>query len=1193
MILISSILVQIQRTVFNRDYLGSGIGCGSACEAESGRNVISGVVKFSHSSDDVVIAQVNLQNDMKDTVFVGYDDVSFPLTTRLKKPNEVYRDYILATVYICGVKIGVTRVPLRGFGKKRLELVLSCVKDRNYGHGDDDWYKIRWPGILKFDIQLPETPERTYLLYDSLHNCFPERQTLATVFESSDKLYSFMYADSLSDHGSSLYTTSMNEKIIMLRADVHQSPSSDQKYTQRWPGMLILTNHRLIFFAHTTVNQYELTRRFEMLDSTGNSNGQVHFSSILESIKKDLPNMNKNRSSQINSQSVRSTPLTATTVEDVLTKLFETIDIDGSNTLSLSEFLTAIDGDNQSNGQTAAMRRSFEIPLCSLHSITSGLYKGNLLDAYATKLAKIVTVQVIGRDTKNGKIFYEIVVRGNETESFTSTWTVWRRFSQFVSLHDAIVPKIVTNKVYSQQLPHLPSKSAFGSILGSIDLDERQRALNNYLQQLTRIDIAWTEELFEFLDNNTSHENFEALLQEEEKSNFYRDKPRHVNFTHTNINEESILTSSLLQEKESQRVTDEVNKLMVEELYENQELDVLSLLARSHITDEKDKLVKQSDSPQRVKVVTQDGRRFFFRISNSGIGAMQAFRRGCDGSLNSQQWCMKLIDEVNWLIREDAFAVDIVNAHDAFHTPKVTSTSLCHSKSESDRYLKSEQDRRAIRFLCKSVDAYNASVDVPAWRLSGANAGWEMCPSYPKELFFPATLSDEEVEEGSKQRSKGRVPTLTYLNCDGVPICRCAQPSGRGALINDDRLLAEIFNASPTKYGKSFVVLDARSYIAATANAIFKGKGAEDLSRLGSQFLIRFMDIENIHTMRSSLDSLAHGVAADDVNAGFMSAVDHSGWLLHIAMLIRGACVIARMVETGNSVLVHCSDGWDRTSQLCALSQVIMDARFRTMDGFATLIDKEFGHFGHGYDMRSAPLGQSGSERSPVVLQFLDCIRQLMEQYPRAFEFNEKYLRYIIKGFQSRSFNNFIGDCPKQRADAIMALSWRTNNKYWPTLWEHLKVFVAPRQFYNILYDHITYSHTPLSPILDNRVMTLWKQHFMYNLPQLTKLRSEEDENILLRQMLYDSMKLTGVKFRFNERIPDSDDESVISISPIKMSSQDKSKVKSKVSAKAKAKGKGKEKEKEKEKDKDRAKDRTENHGDNEIKTKIGVNSKQ
>jgi myotubularin-related protein 3/4 len=93
-------------------------------------------------------------------------------------------------------------------------------------------------------------------------------------------------------------------------------------------------------------------------------------------------------------------------------------------------------------------------------------------------------------------------------------------------------------------------------------------------------------------------------------------------------------------------------------------------------------------------------------------------------------------------------------------------------------------------------------------------------------------------------------------------------------------------------------------------------------------------------------------------------------------------------------VLVHCSDGWDRTPQITTLAEIMLDPYYRTIEGFQILVQREWIAFGHKFGDRCGHgVGASDSnERSPVFLQWLDCIYQLFMQNPIAFEFNEMFL---------------------------------------------------------------------------------------------------------------------------------------------------------------------------------------------------------
>ena len=88
-------------------------------------------------------------------------------------------------------------------------------------------------------------------------------------------------------------------------------------------------------------------------------------------------------------------------------------------------------------------------------------------------------------------------------------------------------------------------------------------------------------------------------------------------------------------------------------------------------------------------------------------------------------------------------------------------------------------------------------------------------------------------------------------------------------------------------------------------------------------------------------------------DARWLSNLEATGWLNHVKMILAGAVKIADKVIFGSlnifkitymyfpqvenhktSVVVHCSDGWDRTPQLTALAMMLLDSHYRTLKGF-------------------------------------------------------------------------------------------------------------------------------------------------------------------------------------------------------------------------------------------------------------------
>ncbi|KAI1261917.1 phosphatases II [Xylariaceae sp. FL1019] len=154
------------------------------------------------------------------------------------------------------------------------------------------------------------------------------------------------------------------------------------------------------------------------------------------------------------------------------------------------------------------------------------------------------------------------------------------------------------------------------------------------------------------------------------------------------------------------------------------------------------------------------------------------------------------------------------------------------------------------------------------------------------------------------------------------------------------------------------LIVDARPTINALAMQV-AGKGSENMEYY--PFAKKaYLNIANIHVMRKSLNIVIDAIKDGDISKlpPNRELLQKSGWLDHIRGVLDGSALIARQVGINHShVLIHCSDGWDRTSQLSALSQLMLDPYYRTINGFIVLVEKDWLSFGHMFHQRSGPLG--------------------------------------------------------------------------------------------------------------------------------------------------------------------------------------------------------------------------------------------
>lgn len=109
-------------------------------------------------------------------------------------------------------------------------------------------------------------------------------------------------------------------------------------------------------------------------------------------------------------------------------------------------------------------------------------------------------------------------------------------------------------------------------------------------------------------------------------------------------------------------------------------------------------------------------------------------------------------------------------------------------------------------------------------------------------------------------------------------------------------------------------------------------------------------------------------------------------------------------------------DGCDISCLTSSLTQILLDPYWRTITGFQTLIQKEWIALGHPFVKRLGFVqSNNGNERSPIFLLFLDCVWQLLQQFPTAFEFTEIYLTTVWDSAHVSIFDTFLFDSERKR----------------------------------------------------------------------------------------------------------------------------------------------------------------------------------
>ncbi|XP_058851226.1 myotubularin-related protein 10-like [Acipenser ruthenus] len=320
------------------------------------------------------------------------------------------------------------------------------------------------------------------------------------------------------------------------------------------------------------------------------------------------------------------------------------------------------------------------------------------------------------------------------------------------------------------------------------------------------------------------------------------------------------------------------------------------------------------------------------------------------------------------------------------------------------------------------------------WRVCSINESYVISLSLPEYCVVPVSLADQDLKQFSIYFTGQRIPLWCWNHPNGSALVRMSTIKD---MVQQRKLDQRICNAITRSHPQR--------------SDVYKS----DLDK----------SLPTIQDVQAAFVRLKHICVIDpfeESDEKWLSSMESTHWLEYVRSFLKHSAELVYMLDGKHvSVILQEEEDRDLNCVISSLVQVMLDPHFRSIAGFQSLVQKEWVMAGYRFLDRCNHLKKSDKVESPLFLLFLDCVWQLLDQYPAAFEFTETYLTVLSDSLWIPVFSTFLFNCPQQQAEHSREFA-RSKNIHlgdekvlqFPSVWDWSQQFTAKDQalFNNPLY---------------------------------------------------------------------------------------------------------------------------------------------